>query len=175
MAAINGLAPILAPVIGAQILRFGDWRTVFWVLTGIGVVLWFLTLFAVAETLPANRRAAPGLAAQLRSFGVVLADRSYLGYVLAGTTVSAAMFGYIAASPFLLQDGFGLTAATVLALLRRQRRWHHRPPVLGRVLLRRFSRPACCGAWRRPGSAPSCCSARWSPGGGCGRCWPGCS
>ena len=37
IAAINGLAPILAPVIGGQVLRVGTWRTVFWVLAGIGV------------------------------------------------------------------------------------------------------------------------------------------
>jgi len=141
MAAINGLAPILAPVIGAQILRFGDWRTVFWVLTGIGVVLWFLTLFSVAETLPAHARAAPGVGAQLRAFGVVLADRSYLGYVLAGTAVSAAMFGYISASPFLLQDGFGLSAQQFSLCFAVNALGIIGFTVLGRVLLRRY-RPA---------------------------------
>ena len=137
MAAINGLAPILAPVIGAQILRFGDWRTVFWVLTGIGVVLWFLTLFSVAETLPAKRRAAPGIRAQLRAFGVVLADRSYVGYVLAGTAVSAAMFGYISASPFLLQDGFGLSAQQFSLCFAINALGIIGMTVLGRALLRR--------------------------------------
>ena len=49
MAAINGLAPILAPVIGAQVLRVGTWRTVFWVLAGVGIVLWLLTLLVVGR------------------------------------------------------------------------------------------------------------------------------
>ena len=47
---------------------------------------------------------------ELRAFGTLLRDRGYTGTVLAGTMVSAAMFGYISASPFLLQDGFGLSA-----------------------------------------------------------------
>ncbi|MTD14314.1 Bcr/CflA family efflux MFS transporter [Nakamurella sp. YIM 132087] len=109
MAAINGLAPILAPVIGAQVLRFGSWRIVFWVLAGIGVLLVLAALRSVPESLPPDRRSSGGLAGTLRGFRVLLADRVYLGWVLAGTMVSAAMFGYISASPFLLQDGFGLS------------------------------------------------------------------
>lgn len=109
IAAINGVAPILAPVIGAQILRVGDWRSVFWMLAGIGVALLLLAVRLVPESLPAARRTAAGGTRLLAGFGVVLRDRIFLGWVLGGTCVSAAMFGYISASPFLLQDGFGLT------------------------------------------------------------------
>ncbi len=109
IATINGLAPILAPVLGAQILRVGTWRTVFWVLTGIGAGLLVLTVFLVRESLPTERRSAAGLSGTFRAFRALLADRVYLGYALAGAMVSAAMFGYISASPFLLQDGFGLS------------------------------------------------------------------
>src|SRR6202034_2508535 len=52
---VFGLAPVLAPVIGGQVLRFTSWRGVFGVLAGIGLVLlvasWFLP-----ETLPPERR-----------------------------------------------------------------------------------------------------------------------
>jgi DHA1 family bicyclomycin/chloramphenicol resistance-like MFS transporter len=109
IAAINGLAPILAPVFGAQVLRVGTWRTVFWVLTGIGVVLVALTLLFVRESLPVESRSASGVSGTLGAFGRLLGDRVYLGYAIAGSTVCAAMFGYISASPFLLQEGFGLT------------------------------------------------------------------
>ena len=54
IATINGLAPILAPVIGGQVLRVGTWRTVFWVLAGIGVVLLVLSAVVIKETLPPN-------------------------------------------------------------------------------------------------------------------------
>jgi len=109
IAAINGLAPILAPVFGAQVLRVGTWRTVFWVLTGIGVVLVALTLMFVRESLPKERRSASGVSGTLQAFRGLLTDRVYLGYAVAGSSVCAAMFGYISASPFLLQEGFGLT------------------------------------------------------------------
>jgi DHA1 family bicyclomycin/chloramphenicol resistance-like MFS transporter len=109
IAAINGLAPIMAPVFGAQILRIGTWRTVFWVLTGIGVVLVALTVLFVRESLPAERRSGAGLSDTFRIFGRLLGDRVFLGYAIAGSTVCAAMFGYISASPFLLQNGFHLS------------------------------------------------------------------
>ena len=110
IATINGLAPILAPVIGGQVLRVGSWRTVFWVLAGIGAVLLVLAAVVIRETLPAARRSTGGLGGTMSAFGTLVRDRGYVGCVLAGSMVTAAMFGYISASPFLLQDGFGLSA-----------------------------------------------------------------
>ncbi|MBM9475922.1 multidrug effflux MFS transporter [Nakamurella flavida] len=107
VAAVNGLAPVLAPLIGGQVLRVGDWRTVFWVLAGLGLVLLALAAALIPESLPRERRG--GRTGTLAAFRVLLADRAYLGCVLAGTMVSAAMFGYISASPFLFQEGFGLS------------------------------------------------------------------
>ncbi|MET3804845.1 DHA1 family bicyclomycin/chloramphenicol resistance-like MFS transporter [Nakamurella sp. UYEF19] len=109
IAAINGLAPIPAPILGAQVLRIGTWRTVFWVLTGVGLALLVLTVVFVGESLPAGRRSTAGVFGSLQAFSTLLKDRVFVGYALAGGTVSAALFGYISASPFLLQDGFGLS------------------------------------------------------------------
>ena len=110
IATINGLAPILAPVIGGQVLVVGTWRTVFWVLTGIGAVLFVLSAVVITETLPPERRFGGGFGGTVSAFGTLLRDRGYVGCVLAGAMVTAAMFGYISASPFLLQEGFGLSA-----------------------------------------------------------------
>ncbi len=110
IATINGLAPILAPVIGGQVLLVGTWRTVFWVLAGIGVVLLVLSAVVIKETLPVERRTLGGFGGTLRAFRTLTGDRGYVGTVLAGSMVTAAMFGYISASPFVLQDRFGLSA-----------------------------------------------------------------
>lgn len=110
IATINGLAPILAPVLGGQILRVGTWRTVFWVLAGIGCVLLVLSCVVIRETLPPERRARQQSPATGGAFRRLLGDRGYVGAVLAGALVTAAMFGYISASPFLLQEGFGMSA-----------------------------------------------------------------
>ncbi|MEP6563298.1 MAG: multidrug effflux MFS transporter, partial [Nakamurella sp.] len=110
IATINGLAPILAPVIGGQVLQVGTWRTIFWVLTGIGVALFVLSAVVIRESLPPERRSSGGFGGTRRAFRALLGDRGYIGCVLAGAMVTAAMFGYISASPFLLQEGFGLSA-----------------------------------------------------------------
>lgn len=106
---VNGLAPIAAPVIGGQLLRFMSWRGVFVVLTGIGVVLFVTCLVWFDESLPPERRRSGGLGDTLRSFGRLLADRAFSGYALTGGLAFAAMFAYISGSSFVLQDIFRLS------------------------------------------------------------------
>ena len=136
IATINGLAPILAPVIGGQVLRVGTWRTVFWVLAGVGAVLLVLAVVVLRETLPPERRTVGGFGGTLHAFGALLRDRGYVGCVLAGCLVTAAMFGYISASPFLLQDGFGVSAQWFSACFAMNALGIVLTTVIGRILLR---------------------------------------
>ncbi|NUR30482.1 MAG: multidrug effflux MFS transporter [Catenulispora sp.] len=124
---VNGLAPILAPVLGGQLTRFMSWRGVFVVLALIGVALLFAALFGLKETLPeeargggartaggdvgadAGRGSGAGLLGTLRTFGVLIRDRRFLGYILTGGFAFAAMFAYISGSPFVLEDVHGLS------------------------------------------------------------------
>ncbi|MFC6594372.1 Bcr/CflA family multidrug efflux MFS transporter [Kitasatospora paranensis] len=107
---VNGLAPILAPVLGSQLLRFADWRAVFAVLAVIGVLLLAAAALALPESLPAERRTAGGLGRSVRSFGGLLADRRFMGHALSAGAVFAAMFAYISGSSFVLQQVYGLSA-----------------------------------------------------------------
>jgi len=106
---VNGLAPILAPVLGGQLLRVTPWPGVFAVLAGIGVALLLAALAWLEESLPPERRAAGGLGATLRTFRSLLADRAFTGYTAALALSFAAMFAYISGAPFVLQDVFGLS------------------------------------------------------------------
>ena len=106
---INGTAPILAPIIGGQILRFTTWRGVFWTLTAIGLVLVVVSAFWLEESLPVQRRTPARLSATLRAYRGLLADRAFVGYALAGGMAFAAMFAYISGSSFVLQNVFGLS------------------------------------------------------------------
>jgi DHA1 family bicyclomycin/chloramphenicol resistance-like MFS transporter len=106
---VNGLAPIIAPVIGGQVLRLTSWRGVFAVLAVFGTVLLLATLLGLPETLPAGRRRSARLGGVLRSYGQLLRDRMFVGYALTSALVFAAMFGYISGSSFVLQDVYGLS------------------------------------------------------------------
>lgn len=107
---VNGLAPILAPVVGAQLLHVTDWRGVFVVLAGFGAVLFAAAGLGLHETLPPERRHGDGMRSTLRTFRHLLSERRFRGYVLSLGLVYAAMFAYIAGSPFVLQDIYGASA-----------------------------------------------------------------
>jgi DHA1 family bicyclomycin/chloramphenicol resistance-like MFS transporter len=105
---VNGVAPVAAPVIGAQVLRVTSWRGVFVVLALLGVLM-TVSVLGLRETLPSKQRHAGGLRAAVRTFGELCADRVYLGYALAGGLAFAAMFAYISGSPFVLQNIYGMS------------------------------------------------------------------
>ena len=107
---VNGLAPILAPVIGGQLVLVTSWRGIFVVLAGFGVVLLAAGVFGVSESLPPERRRSGGVRDTLRSFRTLLRDRLFVAVVLAAGFAGASMFAYIAGATFVLQRLFGLSA-----------------------------------------------------------------
>ena len=109
---VMGLAPVLAPSLGSAVLEVGSWRTVFLVLAGLGVLLFTLALVALRETLPAERRAAPGVRQTLRGYGVLLRDPTLVGFMMVASLTMAAVFAYVSGASFVLQDGFGLDERT---------------------------------------------------------------
>ncbi|MEU9401850.1 multidrug effflux MFS transporter [Streptomyces sp. NPDC048242] len=109
---ISGTAPIIAPLIGGQILRFTDWRGVFVVLTGIGAVLTALVWWRLPETLAPAERHRGGAGESLRTMRGLLADLPFTGYMLAGGFAFAALFAYVSASPFVVQEVYGASPQT---------------------------------------------------------------
>ncbi|MEU8436827.1 multidrug effflux MFS transporter [Streptomyces sp. NPDC029216] len=109
---ISGAAPIIAPLIGGQVLRFADWRGVFVVLTAVGLALTLMVWRGLAETLPPGRRQTGGVGTALRTMRGLLADRVFAGYTLAGGFAFAVLFSYISASPFVVQEIYGASPQT---------------------------------------------------------------
>lgn len=112
---INGLAPVLAPVAGGQILRWTDWRGVFYVLTGIGLLL-ALSCIPCRETLPKGHR-LPRLTAAFRSYPHLFHDSYFMGHCLLEGFLFISFFGYLAGSSFLFQHIYGLSAQTYSLIL----------------------------------------------------------
>lgn len=106
---INGLAPIVAPIIGGQILRFTDWHGVFYALTGLGIILVLSTVF-YKETLPEERRIS-SLGTAFKSFPELMKDSYFLGQCLIQGFLFVSFFGYLAGSSFLFEDIYGLSAS----------------------------------------------------------------
>ena len=108
---VNGIAPILAPVIGGQILRFSSWRGIFWLLVIIGLALAVCALF-MPETLPIRKRIHGGPLAGVRSFGKLFRDTYFMGHCVMQCFAFAAFFGYISASSFVFQNIYDVTPQT---------------------------------------------------------------
>ncbi|MGX8177824.1 Bcr/CflA family multidrug efflux MFS transporter [Exiguobacterium artemiae] len=104
---VNGTAPIFSPIIGGQILRFGDWRVVFYLLAILSTLMLIAVAFRLPETLPVHHRVEGNLKTTFQTFGRLLSDRTFLGYAFAQAFVMGAMFAYISGSPFVLQNIYG--------------------------------------------------------------------
>ncbi|SPF54049.1 Uncharacterized MFS-type transporter YdgK [Candidatus Desulfosporosinus infrequens] len=104
---VNGVGPIVAPIIGGQLLQFTSWRGVFLVLSLVGIFMLLAVFFTLPETLPLQRRSQGGLSNTLATFYVLVSDRVFMGYALPQGLVMAAMFAYISGSPFVIQNIFG--------------------------------------------------------------------
>ncbi|ANS64830.1 bicyclomycin resistance protein [Streptomyces lincolnensis] len=109
---ISGVAPIIAPLIGGQVLRVTDWRGVFVVLTVLGILLGVIVWTKLPETLPPAERHSGGVGEALRSMRGLLADLPFTGFMLTGGFTFAALFAYIAASPFVIQEIYGASPQT---------------------------------------------------------------
>lgn len=109
---VSGLAPILAPIAGAQLLNITSWRGIFLALGLLGVAMLVAVLAGVRETLPSAARQAGGLRRSVVSFGRLLREPSFMACGLAAGFGFGGMFLYISGSPFLLQEVYGVSPQT---------------------------------------------------------------
>jgi MFS transporter, DHA1 family, multidrug resistance protein len=105
---VNGLAPILAPLIGSQLLLVMPWRGIFWILAAYGVVVLLAAIFFIVETLPPARRADLGHSTAGQRYRALFTDRVFVGVAIVGGLTFSGLFAYLSASSFLFQDVYGL-------------------------------------------------------------------
>jgi DHA1 family bicyclomycin/chloramphenicol resistance-like MFS transporter len=111
VALISSLAPIIAPVIGSQLVTFLPWRDLFAFLVVYAGLVWLATYKYLIETLHRNDRRSTGVKIVLMRFKYVIGDRIYVGLLIFSVLQIVALFGFLNTVPFLYQDTFGLTAA----------------------------------------------------------------
>lgn len=109
---VMGLAPILAPVLGGQVLRVSSWHGIFVMLALITGLLFVAALIWLPETLPAALRREGSLRNTARTFRIVGRDTRFIGYAVSAGLAFGAMFAYISGSPFVLQGIFHVSPQT---------------------------------------------------------------
>lgn len=110
LALVSGLAPVIAPVVGSQLLRFTDWRGVFVFLVIYGVFVVLAALFFIVETLPKARRAERQHSTIGQRYRAIFSDRVFVGVAIMGAMTFTGLFAYLSSSSFLFQEVYGLSA-----------------------------------------------------------------
>lgn len=105
--ALTVVAPLIAPIIGGYVLAISSWSAIFFLLAGLGA----LTLLAAAIVIkPAGskrKRFSPGVV--LAGYRTVLGQWRILSFILAGSFAFAALFAFVAGSPFVYITYFGVS------------------------------------------------------------------
>lgn len=125
MLASLAVAPMIAPSIGSVLLTVLGWRAIFAGLAVAGVVLLVISHLTLVETLPPERRLVASPLGLFRGFRTFLTTPGTRLPMLIGCTSFAGQFAYIADSPYVLMEGYGVSrtvygvlfGATALALM----------------------------------------------------------
>lgn len=104
---VNGIAPVLSPVLGGWIITAFDWRILFWSMAAIGAVLLLLSLTVLHETLPAK---SANSVTQQQDDIPVLKNRRFMRYCLIQAFMMAGLFSYIGSSSFVIQSEYAMSA-----------------------------------------------------------------
>lgn len=107
---VIGVAPLFAPSVGGVIAGQWGWRGVFGALAIFGVVLWVVVWRRLPETLPPERRRQGGLKSALSGYKKLFRDRHFVALAILPGLGVAVLMSYVVASPFVLREGYGLSA-----------------------------------------------------------------
>jgi DHA1 family bicyclomycin/chloramphenicol resistance-like MFS transporter len=106
---VFSVSPILAPLSGSVLIEWFGWRSVFWAVMTTALIGLLLLASSLPETRPPEQRVHSSVRSALAAYGVLLRDRHFLGLVFTGAFGMASFFVYLANSPFVLIDHYGLT------------------------------------------------------------------
>lgn len=108
---INAVAPLLAPIAGGVVLLLpgASWHTIFYVLALFGFLILLTVGFKLKETLPAEKRVPSSIGHSLRTMGSLMQDRSFMGYALTLGFIHGGSFAYVAGTPFVYQEIYGVS------------------------------------------------------------------
>lgn len=112
LSSLTLLGPIVAPALGGLVLTVGNWRAVFAGLTGLGALMLVAVAAGVPESLPSDRRQAPGLRKTMARMADLARDWSFSRHVAVYCLSAAGFFTYIGGSVFVLRTTFGVSPAT---------------------------------------------------------------
>jgi DHA1 family bicyclomycin/chloramphenicol resistance-like MFS transporter len=107
---VMGVAPILAPLLGAFLVNHFGWQAVFWFLVGAGTLCFLGAVFLLPESLPPERRQQHSIAATLHLYRRLFSHRIFIVHTLTISLACAALFSYVGGSPGLFIETYHIPA-----------------------------------------------------------------
>jgi len=106
---VIAISPILAPSAGAFLLKYFNWHYIFISLFAIAVIILICTKFLLPESYAGDRSLSLSPSSVFSKFWGVFVNKVFLSYCLVGSIASAGLYAYLAGSPFVMQQYYGLT------------------------------------------------------------------
>jgi DHA1 family bicyclomycin/chloramphenicol resistance-like MFS transporter len=113
---VLGVAPVLAPSLGGLVLRFANWRDIFWIMAGYGALATILATWLLPDTLHATRRTNLHLATMLQRWFAILTERAFITHALIVAACAFALFAFLGGSPTVFIEQYHLSPAAYGAL-----------------------------------------------------------
>ncbi|HEY1095569.1 MAG TPA: multidrug effflux MFS transporter [Glycomyces sp.] len=107
---VTMLAPMLGPIVGAQLIRFGPWQTVFVFMAALSVLTTFLVWKFLPESLPAQERRAMGGREFAASLWTLIRDARFIAPTLVVIMNFSMLFTYVSTFSFISQNELGASA-----------------------------------------------------------------
>jgi DHA1 family bicyclomycin/chloramphenicol resistance-like MFS transporter len=107
---VMGVSPILAPLVGGQIIDRYEWRVVFWIIMCLALLGLAGVILRLPETLQPNNRRSLNLRKVAGVYTELLMDRVFIGYAVTGALTMAGLYTYIVATPFVFIQLFHVPA-----------------------------------------------------------------
>jgi MFS transporter, DHA1 family, multidrug resistance protein len=106
---VFSVSPILAPLAGSGVIALAGWRAVFWCVALAALVGMVLIHRQLKETREPEQRVQSSLGSALKAYWLLLRDVHFLGLVGIGACAMSGFFVFLAGSPFVFINHYGLT------------------------------------------------------------------
>lgn len=98
------IAPLAAPMIGGYLSVWFGWRSIFWVLAAVAVIVILAVLNKIPETLPVEKRLPFHLGATLRNYARMMITPVAVGLIFSSGFSFAGMFTFLTVGSFVYID-----------------------------------------------------------------------
>ncbi|WP_068617763.1 multidrug effflux MFS transporter [Paenibacillus tuaregi] len=106
---ISNVAPLISPTAGSIVVSYSSWVGVFIFLGGLGIALTGITTWWIKESLPIQQRVPSSFRTLIKNYSNLFCDRSFMGYALVNGILFAGVFAYVAGTPFIYQNIYGVS------------------------------------------------------------------